>query len=156
MKTLKVYLQDNEFVIERINQFGTSFKRRFLTKQGLKEGLDAYNPVIHEYKIEISEDVWELVIHHISKVFKQGAKDCIIEEFQDEQHYLQVESNYIDPKEGKGQKDAVNFFMGVKDAGEIEFLIAVSTEEARKFANAILQICNEIDGKGDFKWLSFG
>ena len=67
MKTLKIFKGNGEYHIHRVNQFATVFKRSFITEEGLKEGLDAYHPVIHEYQIEASEDVWSLVINHLSK-----------------------------------------------------------------------------------------
>lgn len=67
MKTLKVYRENGEFVIERVNEFNHATKRFFITEQGLKEGIDAYLPVISEYEIEASEDVWALVINHLNK-----------------------------------------------------------------------------------------
>lgn len=67
MKKLKIYKENGEFVVERVNQFGTSFKRAFITEEGLKEGLDAYHPVMHEYEIEASSDVWALVINHLNR-----------------------------------------------------------------------------------------
>lgn len=67
MKTLKIFKADNEYRIHRINQFGTVFKRSFITEEGLKEGIDAYQPVLHEYQIEATTDVWALVLNHLSK-----------------------------------------------------------------------------------------
>lgn len=70
MKTLKVYKENGEYVIERVNEFNHATKRYFITEEGLKEGLDAYLPVISEYEIEISDDLWALVINHLNK--KEG------------------------------------------------------------------------------------
>lgn len=70
MKTLKIYKENGEFVIERINEFNHSFRSMFITEEGLKEGLDSYNSVMHEYEIEASDDVWALVINHLN----QGGK----------------------------------------------------------------------------------
>lgn len=68
MKKLKVYKENGEFVIERVNEFNHATKRRFITEEGLKDGLDAYHPVISEYEIEPSEDVRTLVINHLNEV----------------------------------------------------------------------------------------
>ncbi|MCM3405939.1 hypothetical protein [Cytobacillus oceanisediminis] len=62
MKKLKMYKENGEFVIERVNQFGTSFKRSFITEEGFQEGLDSYNWVIHEYDIEVSDNLRDLVV----------------------------------------------------------------------------------------------
>lgn len=43
MKRLKIYKDEGEFVIERINEFNHATKRRFISEQGLLEGLDAYS-----------------------------------------------------------------------------------------------------------------
>jgi hypothetical protein len=67
MKKLKVYKQDGEFVIERVNEFNHSTKRFFITEEGLKEGLDAYHPVMDQYEIEASEDMWALVINYLGQ-----------------------------------------------------------------------------------------
>lgn len=67
MKKLLIYKENGEFVIERVNEFNHATKRYFVSEGGLKEGLDAYLPVIDEYQIEADEDVWALVINHLSK-----------------------------------------------------------------------------------------
>lgn len=67
VKTLKIYMENGEYIIERVNEFNHATKRFFATEEGLKEGLDIYLPVIDEYQLEASEDVWALVINHISK-----------------------------------------------------------------------------------------
>lgn len=67
MKKLIIYKADNDFVIERVNEFNHASKRFFITEEGLKEGLDAYRPVIDEYKLEVSKDLWALVINHLNK-----------------------------------------------------------------------------------------
>ncbi|UTV31694.1 hypothetical protein [Bacillus altitudinis] len=67
MKTLKVYKENGEFVIERVNEFNHAFKRFYITEDGLKEGLDAYQPFIHEYRLEVSQDLWALDINHLNK-----------------------------------------------------------------------------------------
>lgn len=59
--------------------------------------------------------------------------------------YLEVESNYKVPEEGKGQQDAVNFFMGQEHVNALDSLISVSTEDARKFAESIIALCDRID-----------
>lgn len=69
MKTLKVYKDNGEFVIERVNEFKHATKRFFITEEGLKEGLDAYQPIIEQYEIEASEDLRELVTNHM---YNQG------------------------------------------------------------------------------------
>ena len=71
-KTLKIYKdENNDFVIERINDFNHSFKRVFITEEGLKEGLNAYKSVLHEYEIEATDSVWPIVINHLTEMGKQ-------------------------------------------------------------------------------------
>lgn len=67
MKKLKIYKQNGEFVIERVNEFNHSTKRFFVTEQGLIEGIEAYGPVIREYEIEMSEDLWNVVRDQLAR-----------------------------------------------------------------------------------------
>lgn len=68
MKKLKIYKKDNEFVIERINEFNHSFKKKYITENGLFEAIDQYKYVIEDYKLEISDDdLWGKVINHLAK-----------------------------------------------------------------------------------------
>lgn len=62
MKKLQVYKENGEFVIERVNQFNHATKRFFITEDGLKEGLQAYKWVLHEYELEVSKELWAFVI----------------------------------------------------------------------------------------------
>lgn len=63
MKKLLIYKENGEFVIERVNEFNHATKRYFVSEDGLKEGLNAYRPVIEEYQIEPTDEVWALVIN---------------------------------------------------------------------------------------------
>lgn len=65
-------------------------------------------------------------------------------------YYLEVASNYFDETDAKGMNDAVSFLMGqYADADlkehEIDQLLCFSTEEARKFAEYIVSLCDRID-----------
>jgi len=64
-KTLKIYKENNEFVVERINQFNHATKRRYLTENGLKEALKAYKPVLSEYDIDASDEIWSQVLNYL-------------------------------------------------------------------------------------------
>jgi hypothetical protein len=68
VKKLRVYMENGEYVIERVNEFNHATKRFFITEEGLKEGLDAYEPVIAEYELEVAEALWALVINHLQGV----------------------------------------------------------------------------------------
>ncbi|RDU34712.1 hypothetical protein DRW41_22060 [Neobacillus piezotolerans] len=67
VKKLKVYKKDGEFVIERINEFNHSWKKSFVTEEGLKAGLDSYRPVMDEYEIEAADGLFALVANHLNK-----------------------------------------------------------------------------------------
>ena len=61
--------------------------------------------------------------------------------------YLSVESHYFDVKDAKGKDDAILFEMAeFNRKQEIDAGLAVSVEEARTFAKAILKQCDEIEG----------
>ncbi|MBD8005807.1 hypothetical protein [Bacillus norwichensis] len=51
MKKLLLYKENDEFVLEHINSFGHSFKRYFITKQGLEEELEMYDPAVENYQV---------------------------------------------------------------------------------------------------------
>jgi hypothetical protein len=69
MKKLKIYKENGEFVLERINQFDHATKRFFITENGLLEALDQYHLVMHEYELSIAQgqELIELVAHHLAK-----------------------------------------------------------------------------------------
>lgn len=72
MKKLQIYKENGEFVIERVNEFNHAFKRNFISEQGLLEGLQSYQPVIDEYELEVSDELWSLVINFLnSKDFQE-------------------------------------------------------------------------------------
>lgn len=68
MKVLKIYKEDNDFIIERINEFNHATKRYYKTEEGLKEGIDSYIPVLEEYEIKATDSVWPLVINHLNNL----------------------------------------------------------------------------------------
>ncbi|WP_269920360.1 hypothetical protein [Caldifermentibacillus hisashii] len=72
MKKLKIYKENGEFVIERVNQFNHATKRLFISEEGLKEGLQSYQMVIDEYELEVSEDLWAFVINFLNSKEFQG------------------------------------------------------------------------------------
>jgi len=68
MKTLKIFKDYNEFVIERINEFNHSTKRRFISEQGLLEGLEAYSQAdLSQYDIQVSPELWALVLNQLQR-----------------------------------------------------------------------------------------
>lgn len=68
MKQLKIFKESGEYVIERVNEFNHSTKRFFITEEGLLEGLQAYQPVISEYDVQVSEELWGTVINFLSSL----------------------------------------------------------------------------------------
>lgn len=72
MKKLRIYKENGEFVIERVNQFDHATKRFFISEEGLKEGLQAYQPVMDEYELEVSDDLWAFVINFLNSKEFQG------------------------------------------------------------------------------------
>lgn len=75
---------------------------------------------------------------------------------KEENYYILVESNYNLDVDGKDQPDAISLLVGQyvgveqpdkKNPFEIDSIINVSTEEARRFAQAILDLCDYIEGK---------
>ena len=84
----------------------------------------------------------------LGTTIKPNSQKQIYEFMEDleEHHYVKVDHNFKVPAEGKGENDAVSFYMGVVDAKAIDTPISVSTADARRFAQAVLNICDEIDG----------
>jgi hypothetical protein len=68
MKQLKIYKESGEYVIERVNEFNHTTKRFFATEEGLLGGLQAYQPVLSEYDIQVSEDLRGTVINYLSSL----------------------------------------------------------------------------------------
>jgi hypothetical protein len=65
LKKLKIYKQNGVYVIERVNQFNHAIKRFFDGVEALSEGLESYLPVIEEYEIEASEEIWGFIINYL-------------------------------------------------------------------------------------------
>lgn len=71
MKKLKVYKQDNDFVLERINEFNHSTKRVFATEYGLLEGLEAYGASFDEYNVQIdleSKYIKNMIVKEVKEI----------------------------------------------------------------------------------------
>lgn len=66
LKTMKIYKENNEFVIEASDH---AIKQVFATEMDLKARLDAYLDVIHEYKLDVSDNLLTLVIHYLKNHF---------------------------------------------------------------------------------------
>lgn len=72
MKKLYVYKESGKFVIERINQFDHATKRYFSSEEGLFEGLQDYMDVLHDYNLDVSEELWIRVIPFLSSPEKRS------------------------------------------------------------------------------------
>lgn len=71
-KKLKVYKENNMFVLERINQFNHATKRNYETESGLKLAIQSYKSVLDEYEIETTKETQALVINYLgSKEFSE-------------------------------------------------------------------------------------
>lgn len=68
MKKLKIYKENDSFVLERINQFDHATKRFFITENGLLEAFDQYQHVMEEYElvIEQGQDLIGLITRHLA------------------------------------------------------------------------------------------
>lgn len=66
MKILRIYKENGEFVIKRINELNEVRKRYFLAEEDLKEALAAYSFVIHDYQIEIADEIKGIVKKYIN------------------------------------------------------------------------------------------
>jgi hypothetical protein len=66
MKELSIYKENDEFVIERTNEFNHTTKRVFASVDGLFEGLEAYKDIMDQYKLDVSSELWAMVINYIS------------------------------------------------------------------------------------------
>ncbi len=66
MKKLLIYKENDEFVIERVNEFNYASKRYFISEQGFFEGLQSYQQVISEYELEVSDELWALVLNFLN------------------------------------------------------------------------------------------
>ncbi|MFD2683248.1 hypothetical protein [Bacillus seohaeanensis] len=72
LKKLLIYKENEEFVIENVNSFNHVFKRKFISEQGLFEGLHSYKPVMDEYELEVSDDLWPVVMNFLNSKEFQG------------------------------------------------------------------------------------
>lgn len=54
--TLVIYVENNEFVIERVTPFNHVFKNTYLTENGLREGLELYKPIIYQMDLKVQQD----------------------------------------------------------------------------------------------------
>jgi hypothetical protein len=67
-KTLTIFRDNDDIVVERKNQFGTAFKKVFETEKGMLDYLEVYKSTdtIADYQLHVSEEFWSLVINHIN------------------------------------------------------------------------------------------
>lgn len=66
MKKLKIYKQDNEFVVERVNEFNHTSKHFFSSELGLFEYLDANRHLFELHELEVNTELWTTVVNFIS------------------------------------------------------------------------------------------
>lgn len=58
---MKIYKENNEFVIERIE------KQKYHTEEDFKKELQSFKPLIDDYNIFPSKEVWSLVINQFAE-----------------------------------------------------------------------------------------
>lgn len=151
MKQLSIFRTDEGIVLERENEFRANFKRAFATENGLLEALEVYRTtgILDEYELTVSKELQPLLIRYLKEETPTDETDLrLYEYFEDlhEWHYVEVDSNYVNPPEGKDKEDAVSFLMGILNK-ELTIAINVSTEEARRFAQSVLAVCDKIEGE---------
>jgi hypothetical protein len=68
MKILSVYRTDKGIIVDRKNEFGTSFVKEFETVEAMIEYLDTYKQTgkIDEYQLNIANEFWTTVINFIN------------------------------------------------------------------------------------------
>jgi hypothetical protein len=67
-KTLRIYKKNDEFVLERVNEFNHSTKRFFITEAGLLEALDGYAAdKLEAYRLDVSENLRTLLANHLGQ-----------------------------------------------------------------------------------------
>jgi hypothetical protein len=67
MKKLLIYKENGEFAIERVNEFNHASKQYFISEQSFLEGLQSYQQVMADYELEVSDELWSLVINFLNK-----------------------------------------------------------------------------------------
>lgn len=67
MKKLLIYKENGEFVIENVDSTNHASKQNFLSEQDFLEGLQSYQQVIADYELEVSDELWSLVINFLNK-----------------------------------------------------------------------------------------
>jgi len=66
MKKLHIYKENDEFVIEKVNEFNHATKRSFISEEGLFEHLEVYKDVLDQYKLEVTDDLWSKVLNYLN------------------------------------------------------------------------------------------
>ncbi|MEQ6378624.1 hypothetical protein RZN25_17600 [Bacillaceae bacterium S4-13-56] len=67
MKRLNIYKENDEFTLERINEFNHATKRVFLTEEGLLDALEIYIHVLDQYDLNVSDELWAAVIYFLNR-----------------------------------------------------------------------------------------
>lgn len=67
MKKLLIYKKNGEFFIKKVNEFNHTSKQNFISEQGFLEGLQSYQQVMADYELEVSDELWSLVINFLNK-----------------------------------------------------------------------------------------
>lgn len=54
--TLVIYIENDKFIVERVTPFNHSFKKTYLTEDGLREGLESYRPIVYQMDLKVQQD----------------------------------------------------------------------------------------------------
>lgn len=66
MKKLLIYKTDDTFVIEKVDELNHGIKKNYMSENELLDGLQDYKPVLDEYELNVSDDLWPKVINFLN------------------------------------------------------------------------------------------
>lgn len=64
---VRAYKENDVFIVELQNDFGAVFKKKYITEEGLIEGLKSYYWLNKDFEIEASAEVFALVVNNLGK-----------------------------------------------------------------------------------------
>ncbi|KML00556.1 hypothetical protein [Rossellomorea marisflavi] len=68
MKRLDIYKEQGLLIVERTNEFGTTFRKQFETTKKMLDYLDVYKDTgkVSEYQITIEKELRPIVTNHFN------------------------------------------------------------------------------------------
>lgn len=73
MKKLMIFRENDDFVVERVNEFNHGTKRFFASEEALLEGLQDCESIIADYELHIIPELWSTVINFLNSDKVSGA-----------------------------------------------------------------------------------